>query len=304
MVHVSSVADNNDAHRAVAVAEEDWGLQACVEPGKEKNATGEDQILVNEVGSFAVASAAYWWGRLAAMAERGVHYILGPNPALVLLILLFADDWKITARGRMFAENILMALLFLQVCCFPLKWSWTHGGLMFDYIGYWMGYATFSLGISYRRAPWLMDWAAHLIAQQQVDIQELREVLGLFNFAAQVLEYDNPSWGRYTPGPPLCPLGRARCRSLQCCLSFSLSSRAVYDVEELCPLWITALIKESSPRQMRARHHLKMWKLGVGLAAIVPILNAAGGSRFGSPENPPRGPLRRRITINGSLQAS
>ena len=120
---------------------------------------------------------------------------MGPYPALVLFILLFADDWKITARGRMFAENILMALLFLEVFCFPLRWAKTHGGLMFDYIGYWLDYTTFAVGISFRRASWLMDWVAHLIIQQQVDIQELREVLGRFNFAAQVLEHDKPFLG-------------------------------------------------------------------------------------------------------------
>ena len=60
--HLGLTLDVKEAHRCVAVREEDWPLQACqVHPG--------GLVYINMVGTYGVASAAYWWGRLAAVAE-------------------------------------------------------------------------------------------------------------------------------------------------------------------------------------------------------------------------------------------
>ena len=51
-------ADIKKAHRRCRVRQEDWGFQACkVEEGR---------TWLNEVGTFGIGSAAYWWGRAAA----------------------------------------------------------------------------------------------------------------------------------------------------------------------------------------------------------------------------------------------
>ena len=52
----------------VAVAESDWGFQACA-PGLDDlvpEGSEEEDLALNTVGTFGIASAAYWWGRLAA----------------------------------------------------------------------------------------------------------------------------------------------------------------------------------------------------------------------------------------------
>ena len=50
-------ADFKDAHRLVAIREEDWPLLGCnVAPGE-----GEDELVyLNTRGTFGIASAAYW----------------------------------------------------------------------------------------------------------------------------------------------------------------------------------------------------------------------------------------------------
>ena len=52
-------ADVKEAHRQIPVAPRDWHLLGCqVQPG--------GNVYVNKVGTFGVASASYWWSRLAS----------------------------------------------------------------------------------------------------------------------------------------------------------------------------------------------------------------------------------------------
>ena len=59
--HVGATLDIRGAHHVVVVRPYDWPLQACqVEPG--------GPVYINKRGTFGIAPAAYWWGRLAAAA--------------------------------------------------------------------------------------------------------------------------------------------------------------------------------------------------------------------------------------------
>ena len=62
--HFSLLYDVRKAHRNIPVREEDWGYQACRVQGH-VNSEGEEMVWLNCVGTFGVASAAYWWGRSA-----------------------------------------------------------------------------------------------------------------------------------------------------------------------------------------------------------------------------------------------
>ena len=58
--------DAQEAHRVIRVHEDDWPLLAC---------QVRNTIYLNLVGTFGVASAGYWWDRLAAAiaASPRVH---------------------------------------------------------------------------------------------------------------------------------------------------------------------------------------------------------------------------------------
>ena len=59
--------DVKHAHRLVPIAQQDWHLLSCPSgPGR--------PLYVNTTKTFRVASAAYWWGRLAGAAVRLIHY--------------------------------------------------------------------------------------------------------------------------------------------------------------------------------------------------------------------------------------
>ena len=80
--------DIKAAHRLIPVQEEDWGLQSF-------RLDKEDEVFVNMVGTFGVASAAFWWGRAAAVVFRTFHRVLPPH--LLFYLLLFADDGLLLA---------------------------------------------------------------------------------------------------------------------------------------------------------------------------------------------------------------
>ena len=49
--------DVKSAHRLIPIHRRDWGLQAC-------RLDKEEEVLLNTRGTFGVASAAFWWGRV------------------------------------------------------------------------------------------------------------------------------------------------------------------------------------------------------------------------------------------------
>eukprot|EP00971_Amphidinium_carterae_P211787 4202524-Amphidinium_carterae.1 len=98
-------ADVEEAHRAVALHPDDWPLVACqVRPG--------ERVYLNKRGTFGIASAAYWWGRLGSATVRALQYVIGRDSAYWLL--LFADDYLMLAGGTQFADLIVGSLLLLR----------------------------------------------------------------------------------------------------------------------------------------------------------------------------------------------
>ena len=80
--------DVKAAHRLIPVQEEDWALQSF-------RLEDEEELLVNMVGTFGVASAAFWWGRAAAVIFRTFHRSVPDH--LLYYLLLFADDGLLMA---------------------------------------------------------------------------------------------------------------------------------------------------------------------------------------------------------------
>ena len=74
---------------------------------------------MNKTGTFGVASAVYWWSRVATAAVRGAHYLLGHE--LAMWLLLVSDDLAMLITHSKIRESVLMVLVFLRVMGFPLS---------------------------------------------------------------------------------------------------------------------------------------------------------------------------------------
>ena len=54
--------DVKAAHRLVPIHEADWGLQAC-------RLDDDQEVYVNCLGTFGVATAAFWWGHFQVLPQ-------------------------------------------------------------------------------------------------------------------------------------------------------------------------------------------------------------------------------------------
>ena len=84
-------ADVSVAHRQVPIAELDWHLLSCrVEEG--------GTIYVNTVDTFGVASASYYWSRVASAIGRLTQYLAGPRAETWLMLV--TDDFHLETAGE------------------------------------------------------------------------------------------------------------------------------------------------------------------------------------------------------------
>ena len=106
--------DVKDAHRLIPIDPTDWHLLAC------RNKQG-DKLYINVTGTFGVASAAYWWSRVATATVLRAHYLLGHE--LASWLLLVADDLALMFHHGRMRESVLLILVYLRIMGFPLSWK-------------------------------------------------------------------------------------------------------------------------------------------------------------------------------------
>ena len=193
-VHFALQADVRKAHRRFFNRRSDWGMQTC--------RIRSPHLWVNRVGTFGVGTACYWWARLAAIVGR-VGWMFFDRQEL--WELLFADDIKLTATGPTLYDDITLKLFLWVLVGTPISWKKCRGGLTMDWIGYWLDYGTYSIGLSESRAMWLIKWATELIDRGATVVRQFLEGLGRLSFATGVLEWDRPflgilyAWGASVP---------------------------------------------------------------------------------------------------------
>jgi len=126
--------------------------------------------------------------------------------------LIFADDLLWTSHGPDKYLDILKILLFWVMVGTPFSWKKVRGGLSLDWIGYWLDYSRFELGISESRAGWLIKWGQQILGDGLVLVRHMAEGLGRLGFAAGILEWARPflapmyAWTAAAPGGAVLPL--------------------------------------------------------------------------------------------------
>ena len=143
-------ADISKAHRRVLVRESDWGVQAC------RTCSTSQTIWLNRVGTFGVASAAYRWARLMGLVGRfGLNILLNDW----VFVFIFVDDLHVAAGGKNRWNSIWVFLVALEMVGTPFSYHKFRGGFQLDYVGFWMDYGRFEIGLSEKRASWIIGFA-------------------------------------------------------------------------------------------------------------------------------------------------
>jgi len=74
----------------------------------------------------------------------------------------------------------------------PFSWHEFRGGLELDFLGFWLDYARFEVGLSEKRTQWLIHWLDGLKGDKPVLIRQVIEGLGRLAFAVRMLTWLKP----------------------------------------------------------------------------------------------------------------
>ena len=175
--------DVKAAHRLIPVQERDWGLQAC-------RLDKEEEVFLNTRGTFGVASAAFWRGRLAGLLFRVFHQVLPQEASLYLM--LFADDGLLLTSGEDCHALVFALFIYLEVMEVPLSWPKTRGGLETEWIGYTIDLRNWTLGVSQRKVEWLNTWGKWAVSEGRMLGREFKAGLGRMGFLAGAIKVARP----------------------------------------------------------------------------------------------------------------
>ncbi len=175
--------DIKSAHRLIPVQPEDWGFQAF-------RLEDSDLVYVNQVGTFGITTASFWWGRVAATLFRTFHRVL-PRDSLIYL-LLFADDGLVMVGGEKYHKLALSVFVYLEIMEVPLSWRKTRGGFRTEWIGYTVDLERWLIGISERKVRWLRDWVNATNQEGRILGREFKAGIGRMGFLAGAVRGARP----------------------------------------------------------------------------------------------------------------
>ena len=184
-IRFSLLHDIARAHKLIPVDEQDWGLQAFRLPGDKSG-----DIFVHTRGTFGVASAAYWFGRVIAVAVRCSHRLLGRRFGLQHLI--YAHDGWLVAVGKDFWRRMMIWFFAYELLEIPITWAKVKGGTEVNWIGYCLNVHTYQKGINLSKRTWIVAWIENKLEQGGVVGRELKSVLGRLSFVAGALRHVRP----------------------------------------------------------------------------------------------------------------
>ena len=184
---LSMVGDFEKAHRRFLYHPSERGYLAC------KASEGDGHVYVNRLATFGVASTPYWWSRISACLIRLSHYCLGSRWPVELL--LYADDLEVMAPNKAGRYGAVLAFVVMAAVGAPFKWKKQRGGLVSDWVGFTTDYRVYALGLSEKRAAWVISWIQDLLTRMEVTDREFAAGLGRLSFAALALPWEKPMLG-------------------------------------------------------------------------------------------------------------
>ena len=191
-VHFVLVGDVSKAHRHCRVRRSDHGFQAC--------RLRASQVWFNEVGTFGIGSAAYWWRR----PQAGCSHL--PEHALRTYLmfnswcwqLLYADEYSWEASGGNMFTDLLLGVFWQVTLGVQFSWHKIRGGLQAEWIGFWVDYERFAISLNEKRRAWLVGWLQGMLNDRGVRAgPENADGLGRLSFSALAAPEVKPFLGPF-----------------------------------------------------------------------------------------------------------
>ena len=150
-------------------------------------------MFINTVGTYGIASASYFWSRVAASIGRITQYI--PGQSATTWHQLAAGDFHLAAGTGHYRAALITFFVLCATAGIPLSWGKTSGGGVVTWVGFELRHRSCRLGTHERRAQWIVNWTKKIAASTSVNVSIFEEVLGRVIHVAGALEYECPFLG-------------------------------------------------------------------------------------------------------------
>ena len=100
------------------------------------------------------------------------------GPGFPLDMLLYADDLESMGRGAKGRRGIPLSYLYLAALGYPFKWAKTRGRFRVEWLGMETEYPSYKLGLSLKRATWLVEWLRGLAESGKAEARSFAQRLG------------------------------------------------------------------------------------------------------------------------------
>ena len=156
-------ADISKAHRRIKVLPPGWKYQVAINNGK---------YWINKVGTYGMASAQLYWGRMAALLLRILYYMF----PLVDWQFVYVDDFAWLLRKETASSTSMAILGTLIALGVPLSWKKTELNSTVRWLGFLIDANSIKLSIPDDKLE-MLDRALHLIEDgaphSATDVQKL-----------------------------------------------------------------------------------------------------------------------------------
>ena len=172
-------ADITKAHRRIKVLPTDWRFQIAQ--------LGERSWWINKVGTYGMASAQLYWGRMAALLR--ITYLIFYE---VDWGFVFVDDfcWILrTESANLWATTILATYLALGV---PLSWKKTVLSEVNTWLGFVVNPRTLVVRMAQDKHDIIMEILQKLSQGETFTSKAIEKALGRINWATSVCPLSRP----------------------------------------------------------------------------------------------------------------
>eukprot|EP00434_Breviolum_minutum_P023966 symbB.v1.2.021151.t1/scaffold1776.1/size101794/2 len=182
-------ADVTKAHRRVKILAPEWRYQV---------AKLGDEWWINKVGTYGMASAQLYWGRLASALLRLLYHVY----PMVDWGFVFVDDFCWLLRKSLATSAIL---LFLVAFGCPLSWKKTAIGLSNTWLGFIMTPDLQLVRMAPTKHELVMAVLDKMVDNQTFTKQELDSALGRLQWATNCCPLTKPFNGNQRLSPQADP---------------------------------------------------------------------------------------------------
>ena len=120
---------------------------------------------MNCVGTFGVSSAAYHWCRLMSGLGRSAFFLYGK---FGWMQLIYIGDILWLVGDKSGIEKLVTIIFYYSARGSPFAWKKFSGGLVCKWVGFELTLAERALGLTERRAQWIISWVSRTVDASDV----------------------------------------------------------------------------------------------------------------------------------------